>query len=55
MHKHLNDYTLNELIKRRNTLFRALEWAISNRDKELTFLCERELAIVLKRIKRLRG
>lgn len=55
MRKHIEEYTLNELIKRRDVLFKALEWAISNRDKELTFLCERELAMVLKRIKRLRG
>lgn len=55
MCKQIEQYKLDELVVRREALFKALEWAISNRDKELSIVCERELKIVLKHLKRLRG
>ena len=41
---------LQLLTKRKMTVLKSLEWAISNGDKGMSDMCERELKIILKRI-----
>lgn len=45
---------LDKLQKRKKVILKSLEYAISNGDRGLTDLCERELKSVLKEISRLK-
>ena len=50
MCKYAKEYRLQLLIARKHIVMKSLEWAISNNDRGMSDVCERELKVVLKKI-----
>lgn len=54
MCQYATEYRLENLITRKQTVMKSLEWAIANNDRGMSEICERELKIILKKISKMK-
>lgn len=54
MCQYATEYRLENLITRKQTVMKSLEWAITNNDRGMSEICERELKVILKKISKMK-